>query len=63
MSEDVFDRMIEAGELLEWAPILKRAGVSACPTRVAQSYLELAVLVRRSVGRSGPGPTCSSSST
>jgi hypothetical protein len=35
-----------AGELLEWAPILKRAGVSACPTRVAQSYLELAVLVR-----------------
>jgi hypothetical protein len=35
-----------AGELLEWAPILKRAGVSSCPTRVAQSYLELAVLVR-----------------
>ena len=35
-----------AGELLEWEPILKRAGVSACPTRVAQSYLELAVLVR-----------------
>ncbi len=35
-----------AGELLEWSPILKRAGVSACPTRVAQSYLELAVLVR-----------------
>jgi hypothetical protein len=35
-----------AGELLEWKPILKRAGVSACPTRVAQSYLELAVLVR-----------------
>ena len=35
-----------AGELIEWAPILKRAGVSACPTRVAQAYLELAVLVR-----------------
>jgi len=35
-----------AGELLEWAPILKRAGVSACPTRIAQAYLELAVLVR-----------------
>jgi hypothetical protein len=35
-----------AGELLEWEPILKRAGVTACPTRIAQSYLELAVLVR-----------------
>ena len=35
-----------AGELIEWQPILKRAGVSACPTRVAQVYLELAVLVR-----------------
>jgi hypothetical protein len=35
-----------AGELIEWAPILKRAGVGACPTRVAQTYLELAVLVR-----------------
>src|SRR3954468_1756 len=35
-----------AGELIDWEPILKRAGVSACPTRVAQSYLELAVLVR-----------------
>src|SRR3954462_7220893 len=35
-----------AGELLEWEPILRRAGVSACSTRVAQSYLELAVLVR-----------------
>src|SRR3954462_6028145 len=35
-----------AGELLEGEPILKRAGVSACPTRVAQAYLELAVLVR-----------------
>jgi len=35
-----------AGELIEWEPILKRAGVSACPTRVAQVYLELAVLLR-----------------
>jgi hypothetical protein len=35
-----------AGELIEWAPILRRAGVSACPIRVAQAYLELAVLVR-----------------
>src|SRR5918911_965218 len=35
-----------AGELLEWTPILKRAGVTANPTRVAQAYLELAVLVR-----------------
>src|SRR5207244_12644418 len=35
-----------AGELIEWTPVLKRAGVSACPTRVAQAYLELAVLVR-----------------
>jgi hypothetical protein len=35
-----------AGELLEWGPVLKRAGVSACPTRTAQAYLELAVLVR-----------------
>jgi hypothetical protein len=35
-----------AGELLEWEPILKRAGVPVCPTRVAQAYLELAVLVR-----------------
>ena len=35
-----------AGELLEWEPVLKRAGVSANATRVAQAYLELAVLVR-----------------
>ena len=35
-----------AGELIEWAPVLKRAGVSASPIRVAQAYLELAVLVR-----------------
>src|SRR6266511_4414187 len=35
-----------AGELIEWAPVLKRAGVAACSIRVAQAYLELAVLVR-----------------
>jgi hypothetical protein len=35
-----------AGELLEWKPVLDRAGVAACPFRVAQAYLELAVLVR-----------------
>ena len=35
-----------AGELIEWEPILNRAGVAASPVRVAQAYLELAVLVR-----------------
>lgn len=35
-----------AGELVEWEPILRRAGVVASPHRVAQAYLELAVLVR-----------------
>src|SRR5262245_15245555 len=35
-----------AGELIEWEPVLRRAGVSASPIRVAQAYLELAVLVR-----------------
>lgn len=35
-----------AAELVEWKPVLDRAGVRACPTRVAQTYLELAVLVR-----------------
>jgi hypothetical protein len=34
------------GELVEWTPILDRAGVRACPNRVASVYLELAVLVR-----------------
>ena len=34
------------GEVLEWRDVLRRAGVSACPNRVAQVYLELAVLVR-----------------
>ena len=35
-----------AAELREWAPVLHRAGVSACPVRVTRVYLELAVLVR-----------------
>ena len=35
-----------AGELVEWRPVLERAGVAACPNRVAAVYLELAVLVR-----------------
>ncbi|MBA2296077.1 MAG: hypothetical protein H0W16_13205 [Actinobacteria bacterium] len=35
-----------AAELVEWQPVLERAGVVACPNRVAAVYLELAVLVR-----------------
>ena len=35
-----------AGEVLEWGDVLRRAGVTASPGRVAQAYLELAVLVR-----------------
>jgi hypothetical protein len=34
------------GELNEWEPVLSRAGVAASPVRVAQAYLELAVLIR-----------------
>lgn len=34
------------GEVVEWEPVLRRAGVAAAPHRVAQAYLELAVLVR-----------------
>jgi hypothetical protein len=34
------------GELVEWAPVLFRAGIRASPARVARAYLELAVLVR-----------------
>jgi hypothetical protein len=34
------------GELVEWEPVLERAGVNACPNRVAAVYLELAILVR-----------------
>ena len=35
-----------AAELVEWDQVLPRAGVGASPTRVAQAYLELAVLLR-----------------
>jgi hypothetical protein len=34
------------GELVDWQPVLSRAGVGASPSRVAQVYLELAVLLR-----------------
>ena len=35
-----------AAELVDWEPVLERAGVRVAPHRVAQAYLELAVLVR-----------------
>ena len=35
-----------AAELIDWEPVLTRAGVAVRPERVAQAYLELAVLVR-----------------
>ena len=35
-----------AGEVVTWDDVLKRAGVTAAPHRVAHAYLELAVLVR-----------------
>ena len=35
-----------AAELLDWEPILSRAGVRVPAERVAQAYLELAVLLR-----------------
>src|SRR5919202_4589161 len=41
-----------AAELLEWEPILNRAGVHASAIRVAQAYLELAVFVRALQGLS-----------
>jgi hypothetical protein len=41
-----------AAELLDWAPVLSRAGVRVAPARVAQAYLELAVLVRALEGLS-----------
>jgi hypothetical protein len=39
-------------ELVDWAPVLSRAGVPADPHRVAIAYLELAVLVRALEGLS-----------
>jgi hypothetical protein len=41
-----------AGELVDWEPVLTRAGVDAPPHRVASVYLELAVLVRALEGLS-----------
>jgi hypothetical protein len=35
-----------SAELVDWEPVLARAGVRATPARVAEAYLELAVLVR-----------------
>ena len=35
-----------AAELMEWAPVLNRAGVVVAPHRVTHAYLELAVLIR-----------------
>jgi hypothetical protein len=39
-------------ELVDWAPVLERAGVAAPPHRVAAVYLELAVFVRALEGLS-----------
>ena len=39
-------------ELLDWEPVLKRAGVGVSQVRVTQTYLELAVLVRALQGLS-----------
>ena len=52
-------------ELVEWGPVLHRAGVRASAVRVAQAYLELAVLIRALEGLSaaaqiGSGPDGSS---
>ncbi|HEX7581772.1 MAG TPA: hypothetical protein VF321_01695 [Gaiellaceae bacterium] len=41
-----------AAELVDWEPVLSRAGVNVMPERVAQAYLELAVLVRALEGLS-----------
>jgi hypothetical protein len=40
------------GELVDWEPVLARAGVRVAAHRVAQAYLELAVLVRALEGLS-----------
>jgi hypothetical protein len=39
-----------AGEIVEWRPVLDRAGVRVCPNRVAAVYLELAILLRALAG-------------
>ncbi len=40
------------GELVDWQPVLDRAGVKVAPHRIASVYLELAVLVRALEGLS-----------
>src|SRR5207237_9053689 len=42
-----------AAELLEWTPVLDRAGVRVSPLRVTQAYLELAVFLRALAGLGG----------
>ncbi len=39
-------------ELVDWSPVLERAGVAVSPHRVATAYLELAVLIRALEGLS-----------
>jgi hypothetical protein len=39
-----------AAELIEWTPVLDRAGVCVAPLRVTQAYLELAVFLRALAG-------------
>jgi hypothetical protein len=39
-----------AAELLDWSPVLERAGVRVSSVRVTQSYLELAVFLRALAG-------------
>jgi hypothetical protein len=39
-----------AAEVLEWSPVLERAGVHASSLRVTQAYLELAVFLRALAG-------------
>ena len=41
-----------SAELVDWEPVLARAGVKVSPHRVAAAYLELAVLVRALEGLS-----------
>jgi hypothetical protein len=41
-----------AAELVDWEPVLNRAGVHVAPHRVATVYLELAVLLRALAGLS-----------
>ena len=41
-----------SAELVDWEPVLSRAGVKVAPHRIAAAYLELAVLVRALEGLS-----------